>query len=342
MRAVRTLGLVAIGCIAGTQAAGAQGTNYTIPGISAWSTAKTYAFEFAPERNSGESVTQPFDGMNTRLRRTTTVLFKQETVTVAQVVGGQPSVNQGERNTIFRMFAGRTLQPGWTVKSVDVGGDFSYIQQPRLGTSDLSFRVKLSPGGTATLRNVVLTGPAGADWKDAFSAPVRRDYVINGVVAWNEAKKYGFQFWPEAPEGQALKIVNPRDGTLTLLIVEKDRTTPKYACPEYINSVTRVVYCILGQIVGGNLSVPAVPYNGRTVTFVMFGTKKLAPEWKVKSVDISNGTFVRQPVSGSDDLSFVLSLTSSGTRSSIGIIKTITLEGPSNAASFADAFKNAP
>src|SRR5688572_33423815 len=95
--------------------------------------------------------------MNTRLRRTETVLFKPVTKTVAQVVGGQPSVNQGERNTIFRMFAGRTLQPGWTVKSVDIGGNFTYVQQPRLGTTDLSFRVKLSPGGTATLRNVVLT-----------------------------------------------------------------------------------------------------------------------------------------------------------------------------------------
>jgi len=342
MRTARALVLAAISGVAWSDAAGAQGADYTIPGISAWTTGKTYAFEFAPERNTGESVTTPFDGMNTRLQRTTTVLFKSVTVTVAQVVGGQPSVNQGERSTIFRMFAGRTLQPGWTVKSVDLSGNFSYVQQARLGTSDLSFRVKLSPGGTATLRNVVLTGPAGADWHDAFSAPLRRDYVINGVVAWNEAKKYGFQFSPEAPEGRALKVRNPRDGVFTVLIIEKERTSPQYACPEYIDSVTRVVYCILGQIAGGNLSVPLVPYNGRTVTFVMFGAKKLAPEWKVKAVDISNGTFIRQPVAGSDDLSFVVSLTSTGTRSSIAIIKTITLEGPSNAASFADAFKNAP
>ena len=333
MKAVRTLGSVAVWCVAGIGAAGAQGTSYTIPGISAWTTAKTYAFEFAPERNSGETVTQPFDGMNTRLRRTTTVLFKPVTVTVAQVVGGQPSVNQGERNTIFRMFAGRTLQPGWTVKSVDVGGNFTYVQQPRLGTSDLSFRVKLSPGGTATLKSIVLTGPAGADWKHAFSAPVRKDYVLNGVVAWNAAKKYGFLFFPGDTSS---RVQGPYDGVLTYAWVAKSGMDPCVLAPGSSGFV-----CISGQIAGGNMSVPAARY-GRTIRFTMYGGKRLAPGWKVKSVGISNGTFVRQAVSGSDDLSFVVSLSSTDTRAATAIITSITLEGPSNAASFEDAFKNAP
>jgi len=322
---------------AGARTAGAQ-KDYTVPGITAWTTAKTYAFEFAPERNTGETVTQPFDGMNTRLRRTTTVLFKPVTVTVAQVVGGQPSVNQGERNTIFRMFAGRTLQPGWTVKSVDIGGNFTYVQQPRLGTSDLSFRVKLSPGGTATLKNIVLTGPAGADWKDAFSAPVRKDYVLNGVVAWNAAKKYGFQFYPTDRLGNADKVTIPRDGVLTVLWISKRDLAPLAPCTPRPGVLD---LCILAQIAGGNLSVP-VHYNGYTAHFVMFAGKKLSLGWKVKSVSVSNGTFVRQAVSGSDDLSFVVSLTSSPTRAATAIITSITLEGPSNAASFEDAFKNAP
>jgi hypothetical protein len=336
MRAVWTIVFGAVGWVGGTNAAGAQGTTYTIPGISAWTTAKTYAFEFAPERNTGETVTQPFDGMNTRLRRTATVLFKPVTVTVAQVVGGQPSVNQGERSTIFRMFAGRTLQPGWTVKSVDIGGNFSYVQQPRLGTSDLSFRVKLSPGGTATLRNVVLTGPAGADWKDAFSAPVRKDYVINGVVAWNAAKKYGFQFYPSDRNGNTDRVTTPYDGVLTMLTAGKTLS--------WLNCTPRPGFsdlCIVAQIAGGNLSVPVHPI-GYTARFTMFAGKKLAPGWQVKAVSISNGTFIRQAATGSGDLSFVVQLASTPTQAATAIVKSITLEGPSNAASFEDAFKNAP
>lgn len=330
--------LAAAALTAGAGIAVAQNANYTVPGISAWTTAKTYGFEFAPERNTGETVTQPFDGMNTRLRRTETVLFKPVTKTVAQVVGGQPSVNQGERNTIFRMFAGRTLQPGWTVKSVDIGGNFTYVQQPRLGTTDLSFRVKLSPGGTATLRNVVLTGPAGADWKDAFSAPVRKDYVINGVVAWNAAKKYGFLFHPTDQGGSTKKVMLPYDGVLTVLWIHKSDLPLFAPCVPRPDAYD---ICILAQIAGGNLSVPAHKY-GYTARFVMFSGKKLAPGWLVKDVSISTGTFIRQAVTGSDDLSFVVELTSSPTRAATAIIRSITLEGPSNAASFEDAFKNAP
>ena len=47
----------------------------------------------------------------------------------------------------------------------------------------------------------------------------------------------------------------------------------------------------------------------------------------------------QQPASGTNDLSFVVQLTSSATLAATGIVKSITLEGPSNAASFEDAFK---
>lgn len=329
--------------------AGAQGGSYDVPGILAWTTGKTYGFTFSPEAHSGESVSRPLDGMNTRLTRSTKVLLITQTFAVAQVVGGQPSVNSGERSTTFKFFGGRTLQPGWTVKSVDLGGDFTYVDQPRLGTSDLSFRVRVSPGGNATLRKVVLNGPAGADWKDAFSAPLRREYVVNGVVAWNAARRYGFTFKPlgsptfrNEVTGLA-KVKGVPDGVFITLSVDW-RTglfdTPCTREPAEFNDGP----CIVGQIVGGNISVTR-PINKFTLeqsaTFEMFGAKQLSPGWIVKSVSTSSGTWKKQPAYGSGDLSFVLLVTSYGATGAIAIVKSITLEGPSNAASFEDAFKNA-
>jgi hypothetical protein len=329
----------------------AQDAAYDVPGIIAWTTGKTYGFTFSPEAASGESVTHPLDGMNTRLTRKVTVLLVAQTVTVAQIVGGQPSVNSGERSTTFKLFGGRTLQPGWTVKSVDVGGSFTYIDQPRLGTSDLSFRVRLSPGGTATLRKVVLNGPAGADWKDAFSAPVRRDYVINGTVAWNAAKKYGFTFkplgsaqWPLGGQFNT-KVVGSPDGVFTALTMQYLHGVPLgYRCTRLPDSSSESTVCIIGQIAGGNMSVMqlmAPTYGEQSVTFEMFGARKLSPGWIVKSVTTSAGSWTRQPAYGSDDLSFVLNLMSHGDIAAIAIVKSVTLEGPSNAASYEDAFKNA-
>jgi hypothetical protein len=287
---------------------------------------------------SGESVTRPQDGMNTRLNRTEKTLLATTTHTVAQVVGGQPSVNAGERNTAFTMFGGRTLASTWTVKRVDIGGNFVYVEQPRLGTNDLSLRVKLAPGGSATLRKIVLEGPPGADWHDAFSAPERREYVTNGVVAWNYARRYGFTFTPlvegSKPTGY---IRGSPDGVATMLVVDM-KAFDRQSCVQPPSSTL----CIIGQVVGGNMSVtPPINDAEQTVQFEMFGSKRLSAGWRVRSVDVSNAYWIRRPAQGMawDDLSFVVSLTSRATESAIAIIRSITLEGPSNAASVEDAFK---
>jgi hypothetical protein len=342
----KSLTILVLGmAIFASESALAQGSAYEVPGISAWNTGKTYGFTFHPEANSGESVSRPLDGMNTRLTRTEKILLTSLTVPVAQVVGGQPSVMSRERNTTFTMFGARTLQPGWTVKTVDVIGDFTYVQQPRLGTADLSFRVRLAPGGSATLRKVVLNGPSGADWKDAFSAPVRRDYVINGTVAWNSARKYGFTFTP-LKEGDRFVKGLP-DGVYTLLMVKQTidmgrcQVVPDAKIGIYIDPHPD---CIVGQLVGGNMSVMTpleFRSSSQSVSFEFFGAKKLSPGWIVKSVTTSNGTWTRQPAYGTDNLSFVLRVTSYANSSAIAIVKSITLEGPSNAASFEDAFRNA-
>lgn len=314
-------------------------TSYEIAGITAWNTSKTYGFVFHPERASDESLTNPRDGMNTRLTKRVATLLGTQTVAIAQVVGGQPSVMPGQRNTTFTFFGGRTLQPGWTVKSVDVGGNFTYVQQARLNTSDLSFRVRLAPGGTATLRKVVLTGPSGADWKDAFSAPVRKDYVVNGVVAWGFAKKYGFTFKPDATiAGRTSMLSAPVDGVFTVVYFYPELAMGN--CTPWPHSPTRS--CILAQIVGGNMSVPP-PFSSpsRGGTFEMFGGKKLSPGWIVKAIDVSNGTLTTQPQAGSDNLRFVVQLTAYAPNGATAIVRSITLEGPSNAASVEDAFRNA-
>jgi hypothetical protein len=100
--------------------------------------------------------------------------------------------------------------------------------------------------------------------------------------------------------------------------------------------------CIIGQVVGGNMSVtPPINDAEQTVQFEMFGSKRLSAGWRVRSVDVSNAYWIRRPAQGMawDDLSFVVSLTSRATESAIAIIRSITLEGPSNAASVEDAFK---
>ena len=81
--------------------------------------------------------------------------------------------------------------------------------------------------------------------------------------------------------------------------------------------------------------------SGQSQVFEMFGGKRLSPGWKVKSVDVSNGTWVRQAEVGSEDLSFRLKVTSYANTAATSIVRSITLEGPSNAASYEDAFRNA-
>jgi hypothetical protein len=283
--------------------------------------------------------------MNTRLTRTVTKVFISQTVPIAQVVGGQPSVMPNERNTTFTFFGGRTLQPGWTVKSVDLGGNFTYVQQPRLNTSDPSFRVRLAPGGSATLRKVVLSGPVGADWKEAFSAPVRKDYVINGNVAWNAARKYGFTFKP-LKEGTIGFVTEPLDGVATTYAAVPASREILDRCTEMpgYRALFEKAACILGQVVGGNMSVTVprtLDSRPRSVTFELYGAKKLSPGWIIKSVSVSNGTWTLQPQPGSSDLMMRLTLTSYGDVPAIGIVRSVTLEGPSNASSFEDAFRNA-
>lgn len=315
---------------------------YEIPGISAWNTGKMYGFTFAPVAASGESVTRPLDGMNTRLTRTVTKLMLTQKVQVAQVVGGQPSVNQGERNTTFELFGGRNLNPGWIVKSVEVKGNFTYVEQPRLGTNDLSFKVRLAPGGTATVAKVEMHGPAGADWKDAFGPSSMKEYVINGTVAWNAAKKYGLTFTP-LKDGSGYEssasIVGLPDGTFTALIV-KPTGFVRCTAPPGGPSLT-FQGCVLGQLAGGNMSV-TMPFkddgSNNTTVFEMFGTRKLSPRWTVKSVDVSNGT-ITLPASG-DNLRFRVKLSSYGDKSAVAIVRSITLVGPSSAASIEDAFKS--
>jgi hypothetical protein len=151
--------------------------DYAIGGFQTWAVAKNNGFTFQPiPHGSGQWVSDPRDGVNTRLlARTRAAQGMEDTVTLAQVAAGSGSVNRprsGSRTVSFEFFAGRLLAPGWTVAHVELAGRFSWVRQAAVGSGDLSFRVSASSDpattGTVLVTAVVLRGPAGAHWEDAF------------------------------------------------------------------------------------------------------------------------------------------------------------------------------
>ena len=145
----------------------AQRQESEIPGEQAWDYARGLGFEFYPEALSGETVSSPRDGSNTTLTRTASATLGTQSLRIAQVVHGRPSVMAGQRITTFTLFAGRTLNYGWTIKAVEITGDFTFVTQPPTSTSDPKFRIQVKPGGSATLRKIMLNGPLGAPWYEA-------------------------------------------------------------------------------------------------------------------------------------------------------------------------------
>lgn len=322
--------------------------DHSMNGISAWDAAKRNGFTFRPLTfASGQSVTRPRDGVNTRLQAPESTLFGTRTVTLAQVVGGNASVvrpTRGSRTVTFEFFGGQKLAPGWKLKSVRLGGSYVWDRRPQLGTNDPSFRVKATSSsrttGAVRIRSLTLSGPYGAKAEDAFVG--RKTYTINGIEAWGVAKQYGFKFRPMAFDGGSwdLRVSTPHDGVQTRLtlfsaspLVRRTRSCSKDAEDN----------CIVAEVVGGNMLVykPLFSFRSETVKFRMFSGKRLASGWTVRSVSVSGGRWVRRPASGGDDLSFELELTSYPDRVASVNVRSITLEGPSNATGWQEAFQNA-
>ncbi|MGE0552806.1 MAG: hypothetical protein AB7R55_05200 [Gemmatimonadales bacterium] len=326
--------------------------SYTIPGINAWSEAKTQGFTFQPlTYGSGQTVTSPRDGVNTRLTTQTQIGLRRQTVTLAQVVGGNASVvrpGSGSRTVTFEFFGGRTLAPGWSVESVQLGGSYTWDRRVTTGGQDLSFRVKAtsyaSTTGSVIVRSVTLRGPAGANWADAFEG--RRQWTISGISAWGTARSYGFTFAPlegSAPSLPQVRLDGTPDGVNTLLVTRNPLPNPN-PCEVYVRVDLVRAQCIHAKVVGGNALVnpPTGNQASYPVSFEMFGGKRLGPGWIIKSLRVSNGTFVQQPRYDSDDASFVLRLTSQrGQPAARASVTSLVLEGPGTASSWQEAFRTA-
>lgn len=152
---------------------------HVIAGFDAWAIARGRGFTFQPLVHAeGQWVTEPRDGVNTQLlSRTRTVQGREETVPLARIAAGSASVNRpasGSRTIGFEFFADRQLARRWAIVRVDILGSFSWDRAVQPGSRDMSFRVTASSTptstGSAVVRSIVLRGPAGANWHQAFDS----------------------------------------------------------------------------------------------------------------------------------------------------------------------------
>lgn len=172
----------------GTGEAEPERQSYSVSGLQAWSVAKTYGFQFTPSRvvctnyrgNSVEKETRIFgnpDGVDTQIRSKNSYGWR---IVNGAVVGGNMVVYPAARRCTveFRMFNGRRLAPGWQVVEVDLNGSFRWVDQPGYGSRSLGFFIGVTwpdsfsgQSRNVTVRRLVLTGPPGQNWQQAFGAP---------------------------------------------------------------------------------------------------------------------------------------------------------------------------
>ena len=154
--------------------------SHRVPGTHAWETARRAGFEFHPELpNEGYILTGARDGAATALKACPS--SHEPCVEVARIAGGalelQPTrCDDCERGHVFELYAGRPLADGWRIVAVEVeGAGWSWEREPRYGTADPSFalRVELPADAAARVAVVSLTleGPPGAEWRAAFAPP---------------------------------------------------------------------------------------------------------------------------------------------------------------------------
>ena len=150
---------------------------YTITGTEAWATAKTYGYEFNPVPEYDDvRLYGGLDGTRTYMKQDGAGCGRYGSAN-AEVVGGNmishcpqklPN-NHRDETTDFRMFAGKTLASGWTVREIVVTGG-SWVERPAPGSTSLEFVYRLTRAGTSALvTRIVLEGPSDApSWEDAF------------------------------------------------------------------------------------------------------------------------------------------------------------------------------
>lgn len=158
---------------------------YKVNGIGAWSEAKKYGFEFFPNAPRGVR-----DGGDTRgpsfYTNQPRKIYWQDG---AHIVGGVnmilypaektsiiPGVkkNKVESYATFNLFANKRLADGWKIKRMVITGSYRWEREPRSGGNSAYAKVKLVNYSTskratkAQLKEIVLIGPTGKRWQDAF------------------------------------------------------------------------------------------------------------------------------------------------------------------------------
>lgn len=143
---------------------------FHIDGTSAWEEAHKQDFEFYPVPQAFLIVTEPRNGVDTRLQDdmpSGATIFARITMGELSAYGGIPG---GTYN--YRLFAGRDLADGWVIASVTPESPAKIAVQPAKNTATPAFELQIVAGLLqhlqAPIGQVVLEGPAGADWRDAF------------------------------------------------------------------------------------------------------------------------------------------------------------------------------
>jgi hypothetical protein len=153
---------------------------HRVPGPRAWESARRAGFEFHPALPDERYIlTGPRDGAATALKLCPS--SHEPCVEVARIVGGAIELRPArcgdcDRAHVFELYAGRPLADGWRIVAVEVQGDgWSWEREPRYGTGDPSFALRVEIAGDAAARVAVaaltLEGPPGADWRAAFARP---------------------------------------------------------------------------------------------------------------------------------------------------------------------------
>lgn len=151
--------------------------DHVVAGFDAWASARGNGFIFQPLiHEEGQWVTEPRDGVNTQLLgRLRSAQGDDQTVPLGRIAAGSASVNrpaEGSRTIAFEFFADQRLASGWTIVRVEIIGSFTWDRPVRSGSRDMSFRVSASSTpkstGNVVVGSIVLRGPVGASWRDAF------------------------------------------------------------------------------------------------------------------------------------------------------------------------------
>ena len=160
---------------------------WTLDGDEAWEIARTYGYEFHPivehEWEALEGGTGGWDSKvvheavaqetRTRCRTLASVELGRMRAKCVSAPAGSRLITERDRSRDFRMFAGKALASGWTVRDIEAIG-VSWVEHPSQGASSLESVYRLTmrlddPGASGHFWRIVLEGPAGAEsWRDAF------------------------------------------------------------------------------------------------------------------------------------------------------------------------------